>query len=441
MRMAPILAFVFSTACGGRLPEVKNVELAKLRPGELAYVLPRKRVRVEATVTKLEYDDKARCLNKGGDLGLEPPKYKGPALSVSAAKWSTYPVPDINQVYHVKIEDGSIPKKQKLVLTWAPGGIASEASFRSEDMSSVYATSFAKFGASVVGSFFGFGGTTTENACQTLGASVQTARTNLLGLRGSVDAASTKEVLEMKETKLKADLLNMESAFTGSKATVGTIICDVDVNAATIEDLFTWTGADGVTNSSPACVIPPEFKSTKFKRGDFPSAKLTEQHQLVLNIREDSWGWNGAKDGCPEKEDEKELSWSYHYRRPAPATLVVQDISKDESQKNESRDVSERRQESMPQLGRIACLPRVKQTTVESKIVFDPTTGELKTIELTGEAADPTSSVDAGGALLTTGVKAVKGPSELEAAKEQKELLEALVAIEKARAELDSLTK
>ena len=38
--------------------------------------------------------------------------------------------------------------------------------------------------------------------------------------------------------------------------------------------------------------------------------------------------------------------------------------------------------------------------------------------------------------MLTTGMKAVKGPSELKTTKEQKEFLEALVAIEKARAEL-----
>ncbi|OJT23072.1 hypothetical protein BO221_19500 [Archangium sp. Cb G35] len=439
MRKIPVLALIFSTACAGSLPEVKPVKLSDLDAGAIVYVLPRKRVRVELTVTKFEYDNTARCLDKGGELGLTSPQYKGPTLSVSAVKWSTYPVPDLDQVYRVELEGGEIPRKQKLALAWAPGGIASEASFRSEDMSSAYATSFAKLGASVVGSFFGFGGTkATDNACTDLSGSVKTARLYLLNLRGPLDGASTKEVLEMKEAKLKADLFAMESAFTGTKATVGTIVCDVDVSKANAQELLSWTGAGGVTSQGATCVVPPEFQSTQFEPVGTPPNKLKVGHKVSLNILAEAWGWNNAPAGCAavSKDGKTNHSWSYHYRRPAPATVVVRDVSN-----NVSRDVSERRQEWIPQLGQVACLPRVSQATVESKIVFDPTTGELKTIELTGDAVDPTSAIEAGGSLLTTGVKAVKGPSELEAAKEQKELLEALVAIEKARAELESLTR
>jgi len=440
MRMVPVLACVFTTACAGRLPEVKQVQLSDLKPGQLAYVLPLKRIRVEMTVTKLEYDNSARCLGKGGDAGLEAPKYKGSTLSVSAVKWSTYPVPDVKHVYRVALDDGAVPRKQKLMLAWAPGGIASESSFRSEDMSSTYATSFTKLGANVLGSFFGFGGAAAPaNMCDNLKQSVTTARGYLLNLRGPVDAASTKEVLEMKEAKLKADLLSMESVFTGSKATVGTIVCDVDVSAAGTQNLLKWTGVGGVTGQSSACVVPPEFVIQKSEQADSPPERLTREHEVNLSIQVDPWGWNAAPDGCPTTASAKgqaQPSWSYHYRRPAPTTVVVQDVSN-----KVSRDISERRQELIPQLGRIACIPRVSQATVESKIVFDSTTGELKTVELTGDAADPTSAVEAGGTLLTTGVKAAMGPSKLEAAKEEKELLEAMVAIEKARAELEGLGK
>lgn len=468
--LVPLLALFIG--CQAHMPSVRHLSSGPPADTALIYALPKARIEVRLKAGYIKVDpDKAPCafafdlLGKNTGIsgeyeqlrdilersGLRKPA-KPASLAISGAEWTLAAQPDAKQIYELELpESREFPAADKLSVKLGQGWSLSESTFESEDETVAVAGRVTNFLAGIVGSVFGLGGVPTLEST----APPKPVRycTALLEQREEIARALTalyadvrvdKTVAEWSEARLKAQMKTREAAFTGAVAKAGELRCQISpvwqdgaaTSVATDVALdpalglpsieLATVGKEATWSVHPTCRIPEGFPASAAK----PHTGV--RHGLELELGTDLAG------PLPTTVDEAKEhlttsgakgSLSYVYRRPRPATIWI-------SKGQRKVPATPPRMEWLPQLGRVAALPRLKGRKVAGSVSLDPKTGALTAFQVSTETVDPSTSLESVGTLVQSVAKETASKSELEQAKERKELLEALVAIEAAEAKL-----
>ena len=464
MRLVPILMSLAAMGCV-HLPLVQSIKPDQVTATDLVYALPRKHVLVTLKAVKTTTNTgKARChaFLPGGAayskltptqksaidaLGLKTPSYQGSSLVVTKATWASYAVADPTSLFKVHVPVAGGARQDRLDLAWTTDGVLTGSSYEGESKVLDYITDTLELGAGLVGTVAGLGGKAalhTEKGatvppedihyCMGAVTTLQSLRNAVGDLRGPMDAASVKDVLDYKEAKLTADIATVTSLFTGEKSVVGDITCDVDVSESET-DLLAITPISGVSTNKH-CRVPGKLGIPATEWADNQkaaqkalaavAAKLNTQTTYRLHVKPGE----GHLVLAPPK-DCASGSGSYAYRRPASMVVGVhQEVGGDTSL------VSEARIDAIPQLGALAYLPRYKAAKLAATVSLDPSTGVLTAFSLSRTPADLSGAATAVGSATTTLVDAFKAKDELETLQREQSILEATIAIETAKATL-----
>ncbi|MEO1230222.1 MAG: hypothetical protein AAFZ18_15070 [Myxococcota bacterium] len=468
--LVPLL-FLFA-GCQAHMPSVRHLSSGPAGEGALVYALPKTRIEVRLKAAYIEVDlKKAPCAfafdlqAKTGRLspeeralrdaldrsGLKKPTQPA-SLAISAAVWTLATQPDAKQIYELELpESRDFPAQDKLSVELEQGWSLSQSTFEAEDETVAAAGRVTNFVAGIVGSVFGLGGAPSLEST----APPKPVRycTALLEQREETGRALTalyadlrvdQAVAEWSEARLKAQMKTRAAAFTGAVSKVGEVRCSISPvwkdgaaasGAADVAldpaprlpsiDLVT-VAKEGTWWVHPTCRIPGGFPASAGK----PNTGV--RFGLELELGTDLAG------PLPTTVDEAkkhltpggaEGSLSYVYRRPRPATVWI-------SKGQREVPFTPPARAWLPQLGRVAALPRLKGRKVAGTVRLDPKTGALTAFQVSTETVDPSTSLESVGTLVQAVAKETASKSELEQAKERKELLEALVAIEAAEAKL-----
>lgn len=422
------------------------------------------------------------------ELGIELPAYTGPSLLVTKADWAPVVVPDPEAVFTIEVPVGVGKDARNINPVWTPTGLLTSSSSERTDQVGAWATGTLEVAASIAGSFFGLGGSASsavegrdpglpdglaalevdQHFCDAAAKRIKRQREGLQALAGGLDGASTKEVITLKEARLKKLLAHNEAHFTGVSAKAGKITCEVVQRGFGAQTLLSWAPAAGPIESS-SCTVPASLRldqSTIFSadhlkayegrlqaQGLEPAdvaaklaavtSKLKMKGSLAVCAKSPSWRsgssatnqdaeGDGAAPATRASAGQQGRSTagptSYAFRKPAPADVWVGKGGCDRS-----RALSDIEMEWMPQLGSVQRLPRYSGSSIQSKVELDPQTGSLTSLSLTRKPYDFSQATGVAGQVGKVAAAELRPTTDQEELDARKAELEALVAIEAAK--------
>ncbi len=427
--------------CGLLLPGCARlhrvVPLADAKTGEYVYyALPQTVVVVTLTGVVTTVDPKPTCEGEAAlmmELGLKAPVYSGKLFSIEKVEVSHRAEPDPTKIYAVEVTGGFA---RTLGLETSAVGLPSLASSKAQDVvlpAAVEAVKLAAKLASIVA--FGDVKQVEAKACSDIKKNLQDVRTRLLDLDSSPGAADPKEILEFKQTSLRALAKQLEAAFTGvSPGEPKKIVCEIrPVKGTQAFPLLKWTMKGGVTSTPDAnveCQVPPDLVvdgAATARDTATPAArdKLTVEHVLALQVA--PTGRDVAAVTVPAGRREQR---SFYFRRPASARVWVSDSLP----KTTERRLTETYDWTIAQLGEVDSLPRLSSGgSIEVQVTFDPSTGALLKVGATRSSADLAKAVGA----IDTASSTLHDAEKVELER-TKAILEAQVAIKAAEEALEN---
>lgn len=358
-------------------------------------------------------------------------------------------VPAKDQIFEVNPEMGPF-KNTNVELKMNRDGLPTSFSGSTEDLVSPTVWKAIGTAGTVIGAAIPFGAEARKIARP---SACDDARRTIIELNDALaalprmKAAHSPEALTDRQKRLLVQRAQAEALFMGAPTVVpATIVCRIqpDSGAPTMEkkkddekkkfyprnlkvDLIAFNKDKGMAANHAGCVIPEPLKAD--------GATGTTLQLKVDELRDDLLLRHGA--GWTPSEEPP----GFVYRVPGRATASVVSI---DSKPNEKTLVQPAVMD-IPQWGVLQALPRTRGAKAALAVTVDEKTGALLSWSTTSTAPDVASGIDAAGAAAATILGAEFARQEVAAGKvesphalilKQAEYLEALVAIETAKAAL-----